>query len=124
VPTAPDVVAEGARYVRIMCLSWGAIGISFAFTSVFRATGKMVMAMVITLLSQWTVQFPLVWFLSKHTGLHARGLWWSFPASTIAGAIFAAVPYFSGGWKKKRLTEEMKLTVKVTEEEIVEEGLR
>ena len=84
----------------------------------------MVMAMAIALLSQWTVQFPLVWFLAKHTDLHASGLWWSFPIGSVAGAIFAAVPYFSGGWKKKRLTEEIKLTARITDEEIVEEGLR
>ncbi len=124
VPHDEAVIAESARYVRIMSLAWGGIGISFAFISVFRACGKMVMAMAISLLSQWTVQFPLVWFLAKHTSLHARGLWWSFPISSITGAIFSAVPFFTGGWKTKRLTEEIKLTVKVTEEEIVEEGLR
>lgn len=124
VPHDPAVIAEGARYVRIMCLTWGAIGIQFCFIAVFRASGKMVMAMAIALLSQWTVQFPLVWLLSKHTSLHEQGLWWSFPISSTAGAIFSAIPFFTGGWKKKRLTEEIALKTKVTEEEIVEEGLR
>jgi putative MATE family efflux protein len=124
VPHDAAVIAESARYVRIMCPAWGFIGISFCFIGVLRACGKMVMAMSITLLSQWTVQFPLVWWLTEHTSLHARGLWWSFPVSSAAGAIFAAIPFFSGGWKKKRLTEEIKLTAKITEEEIIEEGLR
>jgi putative MATE family efflux protein len=124
VPHDAGVIAESAKFVRTMCLAWGLIGIQFCFIAVFRACGKMVMAMTIALLSQWAVQFPLVYGLSKHTGLHADGLWWSFPATNLVGAAISAVCFIAGGWKAKRLTEDEALTVRVTEEEIVEEGLR
>jgi Na+-driven multidrug efflux pump len=84
----------------------------------------MMMAMTIALATQWLIQFPLLYGLSKHTSLHASGMWWSYPASNIAGAVIAAACFAAGTWKNKRLTEEQSLKVKVTEEEIVEEGLR
>jgi Na+-driven multidrug efflux pump len=47
----------------------------------------MLHAMVIALVAQWMVQFPLANILSKHTVLQASGLWWSFPVTNIIVAI-------------------------------------
>src|SRR5260370_26040456 len=35
VPRAPDVVAEGAHFIRIMCLAWGGIGVQLCGLSSF-----------------------------------------------------------------------------------------
>jgi Na+-driven multidrug efflux pump len=80
--------------------------------------------MVIAIVSQFMFQFPLAYVLSKHTGLQAEGLWWSFPAANIASALVSACWFAQGGWKKTRLTEEDIQTAKVTEETVAEEGIR
>src|SRR4051812_39823187 len=59
VPHDPGVIAEGATYLRIMGLSWGFLGAQFSMTGVFRASGNMLTAMMLTLVSQWVLQFPL-----------------------------------------------------------------
>jgi putative MATE family efflux protein len=123
VPHDPRVIAEGAKFVRIMCLAWGAIGVQLCMISTFRASGNMVTAMMIALLSQWVVQFPLAYVLSQHTGLHATGLWWSFPITNLIGALGAIGWFARGGWKKTRLTEEKKEAVHVADETITEEGI-
>ena len=82
VPHDADVIAEGAQFIRIMCLAWGGIGMQLCIVSAFRASGNMLMAMVIALVSQFMMQFPLAYILSKHTSLQAAGLWWSFPITT------------------------------------------
>ena len=64
-----DVIAEGARFIRIMCLAWGGIGVQLCIVSAFRASGNMLIAMVIALVSQFMFQFPLAYILSKHTSL-------------------------------------------------------
>jgi putative MATE family efflux protein len=124
VPGAPDVIAEGSRFVRIMCPAWGAIGIQLCIVSAFRASGNMLVSMVITLVSQFMFQFPLAYVLSKHTALQSGGLWWSFPIANIAAAAVSVGWFAQGNWKKTRLTEEVRQRAEVAEEAFAEEGVR
>jgi hypothetical protein len=78
----------------------------------------MLVTMVIALVSQFMIQFPLAYILSKHTGLQAAGLWWSFPISNIAAAIVSVCWFAQGGWKETRLADESRQVVKVVEETI------
>src|SRR4051812_26179169 len=105
VPTDPDVIAAGARFLRIMSLAWGFMGVQFALTGVFRASGNMVVTMVLTLVSQWVLQFPLAYLLSKHTTLSIEGIWWALPVSNVVTALITLGIYAKGDWKKKRLIE-------------------
>ena len=123
VPRAPDVISEGAQFIRVMCLAWGGVGVQLCIVSAFRASGNMLNAMVIALVSQFMFQFPLAYILSKHTSLQASGLWWSFPITNIAVAGVAACWFAQGGWKTTVLTEEIRQVAKVAEETI-EEGVR
>jgi putative MATE family efflux protein len=124
VPGDPDVIAEGAHFIRIMCLAWGGMGIQLCVVATFRASGNMLNAMVVALVSQFVIQFPLAYVLSKHTALGVDGLWWSFPATNVLIALVSLAWFARGGWKTTRLTEEDRQVVKVTEETIKEEGIR
>jgi putative MATE family efflux protein len=124
VPRVPDVIAEGAQFIRIMCLAWGGIGVQLCVVSAFRASGNMLVAMVLALVSQFVLQFPLAYILSKHTSLQAAGLWWSFPITTVAVAIVSVCWFAQGGWKTTVLTEESRQVAQVAEETIAEDGIR
>jgi MATE family, multidrug efflux pump len=124
VPRAPDVIAEGAQFIRIMCLAWGGIGVQLCVVAAFRASGNMLAAMVIAMVSQFMLQFPLAYILSKHTALQASGLFWSFPISIIIVAIVSVAWFAQGGWKKTVLTEQSRQVAQVAEETINEEGIR
>ena len=63
----------GATFCASMALAWGFLGLQFSLTGVLRASGNMVVTMVLTLVSQWVLQFPLAYVLSKHTTLGAHG---------------------------------------------------
>jgi putative MATE family efflux protein len=121
VPNDADVIAEGALFIRVMCLAWGGIGVQLCIVSAFRASGNMLMAMVIAMVTQFVFQFPLAYVLSKHTALNAVGVWWSFPITNVAAAAVAAAWFAQGGWKKTRLTDEDALAA---DETIIEEGIR
>jgi putative MATE family efflux protein len=123
VPGDPNVIAEGARFICIMCLAWGGIGVQLCIVSAFRASGNMLIAMVIALVSQWMIQFPLAYVLSKHTVLQASGIYWSFPLTNVAVAVISICWFAQGGWKKTRLTEQDRQVIKVAEETIAEEGI-
>ena len=124
IPNDADVIAAGAHFTRIMCLAWGGIGIQLCFVAAFRASGNMMIAMVIALVGQWVIQFPVAYVLSKHTSLQAEGIWWSFTVTNICIALIAQTWFAHGGWKKTRLTEEDKQIAEVAQETIIEDGLR
>jgi putative MATE family efflux protein len=125
VPKDPDVIAAGATYLRVMALSWGFLGAQFSMTGVLRASGNMLTTMMLTLVSQWVLQFPLAYVLSMHTSLHQLGIWWAFPISNVIIAGVTVAVFAKGDWKKKRLVStEEKLTEDVSAEIIAEEGVR
>ncbi|MGI4831466.1 MAG: MATE family efflux transporter [Janthinobacterium lividum] len=121
IPREPLVITEGARFIRIMCLAWGGIGVQLSLVSTFRACGNMLAAMSIALFSQWLIQFPLAYGLSKHTALHAVGLWWSFPITNVLGALGAVAWFARGSWKTGKLTEEKQEAALVSTETVAEE---
>lgn len=123
VPGDAAVIAGGSAFLRIMALFWGFLGVQLALTGVLRASGNMVVTMVLTLVSQWVIQFPLAYVLSKHTSLGIEGIWWAFPVTNVLIALITLAIYAKGDWKKKRLTDpEEVLTEKVSEEIISEES--
>jgi len=116
IPHEPQVIAQGAQFIRIMCLAWGGIGVQLCIVSAFRASGDMLVAMVIALVSQWMIQFPIAYVLSKHTALQSAGLWWSFPITNVIVSLVSICWFAKGDWKKTRLTDESQQIAKVTEE--------
>ncbi len=125
VPHDAAVIAAGASYLRIMSLSWGFLGAQFSMTGVLRASGNMMTTMMLTLVSQWVLQFPLAYVLSMHTSLHVLGIWWAFPISNVLIALVTIGIYSKGDWKRKRLIgPEDALGERVTAEILTEEGAR
>ena len=123
VPGDPNVIAKGAVYLRTMALSWGFLGAQFSLIGVLRASGNMMTTMVLTLVSQWVLQFPLAYVLSKHTGLGDRGIWIAFPISNVLTALITMAVYARGDWKQKRLVDPA-FEPAVTTEILAEEGTR
>src|SRR6185503_9060049 len=124
VPNDAAVIAAGAEFLRIGAPAWGFLGLQFALTGVLRASGNMLVTMVLTLVSQWVLQFPLAYVLSKHTALGDRGIWWAIPISYVLIAFVTMSVYAKGDWKKKRLTgPDDSLGDRVTTEVLVDEGV-
>lgn len=103
VPHDKAVIHEASIFIRTVSWSFGFIGLQFALMGVLRASGNMMTAMVISLVSQWCLQFPLAFVLSQHTRLHAHGLWWAFPAANVSIALISAAVFARGDWKQRRL---------------------
>ena len=100
VPEDPAVIAEGATFIRVSLWSAGFIGLQYAMLGVLRAAGEMLPAMAIGLASQWLIQLPLAYFLSRHTTRGLNGLWWSMPSANVAAAMLASLWFLGGRWKR------------------------
>ena len=83
----------------------------------------MLATMVLALVSQWVLQFPIAYILSFHTDMGSEGIWWAFPASNTLTAAITMVWFLKGDWKRTRLTAEESAVEEVSEEILIEEGL-
>lgn len=130
VPGDKAVIEGGAAFLRIMSLSWGCIGLQLALTGVLKGSGNMVTSMILALVSQWVLQFPLAYILSHNGTMGITGIWWAFPVSNVIMALIAMAVFAKGDWKKKKLIreadeeEEEELIRMVNKETLVEEGLK
>lgn len=125
IPGDTEVINSGTTFLRIISLSWGFMAIQISLTGVLRGAGNMITTMILAMVSQWVLLFPLAYVLSKHTTLGINGLWWSFAITNVTVSIITIILYRKGDWKKtKMISEEEMLTREVGEEIIVEEGVR
>lgn len=124
IPTDPAVIAQGAVFIRTMALAWGFMGAQLCLVGAFRASGNMLAAMMLALVSQWVLQFPLAYVLSEHTLLGPRGLWWSFPVMNLLIALISFAWFAKGDWKKTRLTQEDKDVILATQDIMADEPQR
>lgn len=106
VPEDPSVIAGAAVFLRTIALTWGFLGIQLAVTGVLKGSGNMVISMILALVSQFVLQFPLAYLLSNHAGMGVQGIWWAFPVSNFIMALIAIGVFFKGDWKKKRIIAE------------------
>lgn len=101
VPDDPEVIKDGALFIKIMAPSFGLLGVQQVLNGVFNGAGFTKASMLISILSLWILRFPLAYILSYNTPLDFEGIWWAFPASNLIAAIVAFVYYKMGYWKER-----------------------
>jgi len=123
IPGELETIKEGALFIKMMALTFGFIGIQMPINGAFRGSGNTKVSMVLSLISLWVLRFPLAYILSNYTSLAVKGIWVAFPIANVITAIVAVVWFMKGTWKKKKITEEIKITKKISEETMIEEGV-
>ncbi|HEY0174830.1 MAG TPA: MATE family efflux transporter [Pedobacter sp.] len=123
VPKDPAVIRGGTVFLRTACLSWGFLGLQLCLVGVLRATGNTILPMILALVSQWVIQFPLAYFLSHYTSMAEKGIWLAYPVSTTLIALITLAIYAKGDWKKNHITDETAGLIELIEKETIEEGL-
>lgn len=99
IPNDPEVIRDGALFIKIMAPSFGLLGVQQVTNGVFNGAGFTKASMLISILSLWIVRFPLAYVLSYNTSLGYEGIWWSFPISNLIAAIAAFIYFRMGYWK-------------------------
>jgi len=97
------VSRDAVEFVRIAVGSLCFTGVQQCISGALRGAGNTLGAMILTIISVWVLQFPIAWYLSRHTGLGFQGIWWSFVISNVLSALLAGVWYLRGQWLKKDL---------------------
>jgi Na+-driven multidrug efflux pump len=68
---------------------------------VVRATGAVIMPLVILTFTLLVIRFPAAAILQGRFGSDA--IWWSFPISSAVAAVLAVTYYKFGGWRNARM---------------------
>ena len=99
IPNDPDVIRDGALFIKIMAPSFGLLGVQQVMNGTFNGAGFTKASMLISIMSLWVVRFPLAYILSYNTSLGYEGIWWSFPISNLIAAIAGYIYFKMGYWK-------------------------
>jgi Na+-driven multidrug efflux pump len=83
--------------------SWSFLffALSVVYFGVVRATGAVLMPLLIMAFALLLVRFPVAYLLLDT--LHADAIWWSFPISSLLSLILAALYYKHGKWRQNRM---------------------
>jgi putative MATE family efflux protein len=103
----PAMLPLGVSYLRIMMPVYPLIGASIMMSAAFQGLGMSWVAMVMHLWRNIITKLPFAWWFGAVWGL--KGVWWSFPASTLASAgfVFVWMWYVLRGLGKGRADEEV-----------------
>ncbi|MDD4352424.1 MAG: MATE family efflux transporter [Candidatus Gracilibacteria bacterium] len=102
IPDEPEVIAIASRFIRIMALSFGFIGVQMALTGTLRAAGKTSLAMSLAMFqTACLVIFSLV--LAKFFQLGELGIWISYPVANFLAMLLTYYFYRKKDWLQKEL---------------------
>lgn len=110
IPEDPQVIQDGALFIKIMSLSFGFLGLQQVMNGTFNGAGFTKASMFISIMTLWIVRFPLAYILSNTLGIGPVGIWWSFPISNVIAGIVAFIYFKTGYWKKRVIRDRSFLT--------------
>jgi len=99
VPNDPQVIKDGALFIKIMAPSFGLLGLQQVLNGVFNGAGFTQVSLLISIFGLWMIRFPIAYLLSNNTTLDEVGMWWSFPISNFMAAAVGFIYYKTGHWK-------------------------
>ncbi len=94
----PAVVGAAATMLKTIAFTFGAMGVMRVFNGVFRGAGNTRLAMIVTVATIWLIRLPLTYMLAIDIG--SFGIWLSFAAANIAGALIAILLFYRTDWAR------------------------
>lgn len=110
IPDDPQVIKDGALFIKIMSISFGFLGLQQVMNGTFNGAGFTKASMFISIMNLWLVRFPLAYVLANTLGYGPEGIWWSFPISNFIAGIVAFIYFKTGYWKKRLIRDRSFLT--------------
>jgi putative MATE family efflux protein len=99
----PGVLAIGILFVRIQIITYLFLGCSAVLQQCLNGVGDTIPAMIVVLISTFTIQVPLAYLLSQHTSVGVYGTRWSIAIGTVFMAIVYVTYFRIGRWKRRKV---------------------
>ncbi len=123
IPDGGDAIDQSAQFIRILAPTFGLIGWQMVLTGTMRGAGDTKASMILTVVGQYAVQFPLAYLFASVLGMGSVGIWWSFAVSNVVTTVIAVAWYARGTWKTKDILGDRGLREQAAEEAIADEGV-
>ncbi|MFB6150419.1 MAG: MATE family efflux transporter [Haloarculaceae archaeon] len=98
IPGAPDVIAIGADYLRIIGPTFLFVGVFRIVQGAFRGSGSTRTAMAFAVLSLWVFRLPPAYALLRWFDMGATGVWYAIAISNVLAMAAAALWFGRGTW--------------------------
>jgi putative MATE family efflux protein len=99
----PQLEQIAIHYVRIAALGYMVSAFSMVLQQCISGAGDTIPPLVIGLVVVWSIQIPVGWYLSSHTGLGVYGVRWAVVGGAFINMISYVVYFRTGRWKKKKI---------------------
>ncbi|MBN1268080.1 MAG: MATE family efflux transporter [Kiritimatiellae bacterium] len=99
----PEVVAIGARYLRLVSPFYVFAGLGIVLGRGVNGAGDTIGPMVITIITLWGLQVPLAVFLSRVLQPPTDGIWWAMVGAFVLQALLMTAWFQIGHWKHKKV---------------------
>ncbi|WP_323676264.1 MATE family efflux transporter [Halorubellus sp. PRR65] len=103
---APDVVALGADYLRIIGPTFLFIGVFQVVQGAFRGSGSTRLAMTFAILSLWVFRLPPAYAFQEVLGMGAGGVWVAIALSNVLSMVAAVAWFARGTWTSNVVASE------------------
>ncbi len=100
-PAGSPAIAIAEHINLIVLWSFPLFGVSMVLSGVMRASGDVVVPLIILAVAMLGVRVPLALMTVERWG--ADALWWSFTISALVSMLLSAGYYMSGRWKSARM---------------------
>ena len=122
-PDGGEALDRSAEFIRILAPTFGLVGWQMVLMGTMRGAGDTKSSMILTIVSQYLIQFPLAYIFAHVMQLGSVGIWWSFSVTNAISTVVIVLWYMRGSWKSKNLLGDAALREKVAEETIADEGM-
>jgi Na+-driven multidrug efflux pump len=106
IPGAPDVIAIGADYLRIIGPTFLFIGVFQVVQGAFRGSGSTRLAMAFAILSLWAFRLPPAFLLLVVLDMGATGVWYAVALSNVLAMVAATLWFLRGTWTESVIEDE------------------
>jgi putative MATE family efflux protein len=105
IPGAPDVIAIGGDYLRIIGPTFLFIGVFQVVQGAFRGSGSTRTAMVFAILSLWVFRLPPAYVFMEWLGMGATGVWYAIALSNVLAMLATVLWFLRGTWAESVIGE-------------------
>lgn len=123
VPNGGEALDQAAQFIRILAPTFGLVGWQMVLMGTMRGAGDTKSSMVLTIASQYLIQFPLAYVFAHSMGMGSVGIWWSFAVTNVVSTVITLLWYMRGAWKKRNLLGDEGLRSRAAEDIIADEGV-
>lgn len=104
----PDVILMAADFLSIMALWCFTNGVYNSTSGLYRGSGHTTINMIVDISRLWIFRFGTLYFCELVLNMGVRSIWYSVVVSNGIAALIHLCAYFTGFWKKNRLSSVTK----------------